>query len=55
LLDEGGPWDENPRAARFTFDDEAVEETFGRMGEIAGILAAGYDAYSSRGDHGGSA
>ncbi|GAA1706928.1 hypothetical protein GCM10009745_63490 [Kribbella yunnanensis] len=50
LLDEGGLWDKAPGATSFTFDDELVEESFARLGEIAGILAARYEAYSSGAD-----
>ncbi|WP_378682015.1 hypothetical protein [Nocardia sp. GCM10030253] len=37
LTDEGGHWDD-PNSQRYDFDDDAVEETFERCGEIATLL-----------------
>ena len=47
LIDEGGPWD--PTGIKYAFDDEAVQETFRRVGGIVMLLDQGYDAYLSRG------
>lgn len=46
LIDEGGAWDATGTA--YSFDKEAVEETFERVGKIVTILERGYDAYRSR-------
>lgn len=46
LIHEGGGWD--PTGTAYNFDEEAVKETFERVGKIVTILEQGYDAYRSR-------
>jgi hypothetical protein len=43
LTDEGGHWDDDPNSQRYDFDDDAVEETFERCGEIATLLDKRYE------------
>lgn len=41
LTDEGGYWDGNRNSRGYVFDDDAVEETFARCGEIASLSIIG--------------
>ncbi|MBF6302554.1 hypothetical protein IU459_34190 [Nocardia amamiensis] len=43
LTDEGGHWDDDPNSQRYDFDDDTVEETFERCGEIATLLDKRYE------------
>ncbi|MFB7875687.1 hypothetical protein ACFC06_10570 [Nocardia sp. NPDC056064] len=42
LTDEGNHWDDDPNSQRYNFDDDAVEETFERCGQIATLLDKRY-------------
>ncbi|MBF6238707.1 hypothetical protein IU474_16785 [Nocardia otitidiscaviarum] len=50
LIDEGGPWDDNPNSRSFVFDDEAVEEAFECCGMIATLIDYRYDEFVRRRD-----
>lgn len=52
LLDESGPCEQDPNAPSYTFDNDAVEEAFERVGVITSILNMGYDGYLLRRDGG---